>query len=131
MVDRHGTTLLVRNSLFARVRLAAFGRTDKLGDLDSDWGWRQLVWQQALDAYFEVHTEILLDADARSTAYLSIDESDEKSAHVWHVHQIFSDPEGDHDFGIWADVDLDATQQEGSTIFTNYRVGFFEDVQSR
>ncbi|KRN55403.1 DEAD DEAH box helicase [Atopobium minutum] len=131
VVDRHGTTLLVRNSLFARVRLAAFGRTDKLGDLDSDWGWRQLVWQQALDAYFEVHTEILLDADARSTAYLSIDESDEKSAHVWHVHQIFSDPKGDHDFGIWADVDLDATQQEGSTIFTNYRVGFFEDVQSR
>ena len=128
VADRRGTTLLVRNALFARVRLAAFGRTDKLGELDADWGWREAVWQHALDAYFEVYADILLDADARSAAFVQIDESDEKSMHVWHVHQIFSDPEADHAFGIWADVDLDATQEEGSPVFTNYRVGFFEDV---
>ena len=129
VADRHGTTLLVRNALFARVRLAAFGRADKLGELDAEWGWREVVWQRALDTYFEAHEDIVLDADARSAAYLQINESDEKTRHVWHVHQIFSDPEGDHDFGIWADVDLDATQEEGTAIFTNYRVGFFEDVQ--
>ncbi|MDY2788871.1 MAG: glucose PTS transporter subunit IIA [Atopobium sp.] len=128
VADRRGTTLLVRNALFARVRLAAFGHTDKLGELDADWGWREAVWQHALDAYFEVYADILLDADARSAAFVQIDESDEKSMHVWHVHQIFSDPEADHAFGIWADVDLDATQEEGSPVFTNYRVGFFEDV---
>ncbi|WP_084522294.1 glucose PTS transporter subunit IIA [Atopobium fossor] len=129
VVDRRGTTLLVRNALFARVRLAAFGRTDKLGELDTDWGWREAIWQHALDTYFEAHDDILLDADARSVAYLQIDESDEKTKRVWHVHQIFSDPKDDHDFGIWADVDLDATQEEATAIFTNYRVGFFEDVQ--
>ena len=47
---------------------------------------------------------------------------------MWHVRQIFSDPEGDHDFGIMADVDLDATQQEGEVVFENYHVGFVEDL---
>lgn len=47
----------------------------------------------------------------------SIDESDEKTAHVWHVHQIFADEDGDHDFGIMGDVDLDATQDGGEVIF--------------
>lgn len=58
----------------------------------------------------------------------SIDESDEKTAHVWHVHQIFADEDGDHDFGIMGDVDLDATQDGGEVIFKNYRVGFIEGM---
>ena len=82
----------------------------------------------ALEGYAEEHDEILLDADARSNAFFSVDERDEKARHVWHVHQIFSDPEGDHDFGIMADVDLDATQQEGEVVFENYHVGFVEDL---
>ncbi len=35
---------------------------------------------------------------------------------------------GDGDFRIEADVDLDATQEEGEVIFKNYRVGFVEDL---
>ena len=49
--DRRGLTLLVRNALFARVRLAALGKVEELGDLDADWGYRSVVWQQALDAF--------------------------------------------------------------------------------
>ncbi|MCH4053459.1 MAG: DUF3516 domain-containing protein [Atopobiaceae bacterium] len=126
--DRHGLTLLVRNALFARVRLAALGRTAELGALDADWGWREAAWQQALDAYHDAHEEVLLDADARSAAYLDIDEADEDATHVWHVHQAFRDEDDDRDFGIWADVDLDATQEEGTAVFKSYRVGFFEDA---
>ena len=60
------------------------------------------------------------------------DESDEKrpredGGHVWHVHQVFRDSDDDRDFGIWADVDLDATQEEGAVVFANYRVGFVDD----
>ncbi len=125
--DRRGLTLLVRNALFARVRLAAHEATDELGKLDAEWGWRAPVWRRALDRFFEEHEEILLDADARSAAYLSIDEKDEKSAHVWHVHQTFRDSDDDRDFGIWGDVDLDATQDEGAVVFSAYRVGFVDD----
>ena len=125
--DRRGLTLLVRNALFARVRLAAHGRADELGKLDAEWGWRMPVWQQALERLFEAHEEILLDGDAHSAAYFSIDETDERSAHVWHVHQVFRDSDDDRDFGIWGDVDLDATQDEGAVVFSSYRAGFVDD----
>ena len=125
--DRRGLTLLVRNALFARVRLAAFGDVEALGKLDGEWGWRAPVWQRALDRFYEEHEGIVLDGDARSTAYYTIDESDERSAHVWHVHQVFRDSDDDRDFGIWADVDLDATQDEGAVVFSGYRVGFVDD----
>lgn len=125
--DRRGLTLLVRNALFARVRLAAFGSVDELGKLDGEWGWRAPVWQRALDRFYEEHDEIVLDGDARSAAYYSIDESDERGAHVWHVHQVFRDSDDDRDFGIWGDVDLDATQDEGAVVFSSYRVGFVDD----
>ena len=128
VADRRGVTLLVRNALFRRVTLAARDHADQLGDLDADFGMTEARWQRALDAYHEEHEEILTDGDARSTAMFSIDESDEQAAHVWHVHQIFADESADHDFGIMADLDLDATQEEGEAVFKNYRVGFIEDL---
>ena len=38
VADRHGMEVMVRNALFARVRLAALDRTRELGNLDEDWG---------------------------------------------------------------------------------------------
>lgn len=126
--DRRGLTVLVRNALFARVRLASMQRVAELGRMDADWGFSERRWREALEAYFEVHAEIAVDADARSTAYFAVDESPEKERHAWRVRQIFSDPEGDHDFAIAAEVDIDATQETGEAVFKNYRVGFTEDI---
>ncbi|WP_165053255.1 MULTISPECIES: RNA helicase [unclassified Adlercreutzia] len=129
--DRRGLAVLVRNALFARVRLAAADKAAELGRLDAEWGFGERRWSDALDAYYEAHDEVLTDADARSAAFLVIDEADEKAAHVWHVHQTFSDEAGDRDFGIMADVDLDATQEQGEVVFKNYRAGFIEDLLER
>lgn len=133
VADRRGMTLLVRNALFRRVSLAARERADELGELDEAWGMGELRWRRALEAFFEAHEELLVDGDARSTAFFTIDESDElkpaaEGGHMWHVHQIFHDSDGDHDFGIMADVDLDATQEESEAVFKNYRVGFIEEL---
>ena len=126
--NRRAVTLLVRNALFARVRLAAHDDARALGELDEQWGWRYPRWRTALDAYYDEHEEILLDADARSTSFFEVDESDERSAHVWHVKQMFHDVEGYRDYGIYADVDLDATQTEGEAVFSRYSVGFVEEL---
>lgn len=133
VADRRGMALLVRNALFRRVNLAARERADELGELDEAWGMGEIRWRRALEAFFEAHEELLVDGDARSTAFFTIDESDElkpaaEGGHVWHVHQIFHDSDGDHDFGIMADVDLDATQEESEAVFKNYRVGFIEEL---
>lgn len=128
VADRRGMTLMVRNTLFQRVRLAALDRADALGDLDVDWGFGESRWARVLDAFYEAHEDLLIDADARSAAFLEIDESDEQTDHVWHVHQAFHDSDGDHDFGIMADVDLDATQDGDGIVFKNYRAGVIEDL---
>ena len=126
--DRRGLTVLVRNALFSRVRMAAHRDTAGLGEADGDWGLGERAWMQALDEYYEEHEEVLLDADARSKAYLMLDETDEEELHVWHVRQIFHDESGDNDFAIVADVDLDATQEGDGVVFVNYRVGFADEL---
>ena len=83
----------------------------------------ELTWEERLRAVKELGFDYL---------EISIDEKDERApreegGHVWHVHQVFRDSDDDHDFGIWADVDLDATQEEGAVVFTHYRVGFVDD----
>ena len=130
--DRRALRLLVRNALFSRVRAAATGDMERLGELDGEWGWRAQRWSHMLEAYFEVHEEILLDGDARSADLLQIDESDEHGdadgRHVWHVRQMFLDEDGERDFGLSGDVDLDRTQEEGEVCFLRYQVGFIEDL---
>ncbi len=128
VADRRGLRVLVRNALFARVRLAAQGRAGDLGRLDGEWGFGERRWQDALDAYFDAHETIGIDADARSAAYLEIDESPERAERLWRVRQVFADEAGDRDFQIVAAVDLDATQEAGEAVFRDYRVGFIEDL---
>ena len=126
VADRRGLRLLVRNALFARVRLMAHDRADELGTLDADWGYGERKWRSVLNDYYDAHEEVLLTADARSAAYVDIDESDEQEELVWHVRQIICDEDADHDFRITADVDLVATQDGGEVIFKNYKAAFFD-----
>ena len=126
--DRRGMTLMVRNALFQRVRLAAQDKAAELGALDEEWGYGEFRWNRVLDAFYRTHDELLVDADARSSAFLTIDDGDELTDHIWHVHQVFHDSDGDHDFGIMADVDLDATQDGDGIVFKSYRVGAIEDL---
>lgn len=126
--DRRAVTLLVRNALWRRVRLIAAHDIQQLGKIDYDWGWDKRRWRDALDAFFKAHDHVVLDADAHSTKFFEIDTSEETSKHLWHVRQTVDDYEGDRDFGIWADVLLDATQDLGAAVFDHYRAGFIEDL---
>ncbi len=128
--DRRALTVLVRNALIRRVDLAAQDRSDALGKADAEFGWPEHRWRASLDAFYDEHEDVLVDADARSMAYLAIDERDEESAGVWHVVQTFKDTDGARDFGIAADVDLAATQDAGEVVFERYRVGFVEDLSA-
>ncbi|HEY2269272.1 MAG TPA: DUF3516 domain-containing protein, partial [Streptosporangiaceae bacterium] len=111
--------VLVRNALFQRVRLAAFGQHEELGALDADSGWDADAWSDALDGYFEVHEEMGFGPDARGPALLMIDQQPGE----WKVRQIFDDPAGDHDWGISAVVDLDASDEAGAAVLRITDVG--------
>jgi hypothetical protein len=103
---------LVRNELFRRVQLAALEDVDALAALDPDFGTDG--WNDALDAYFAEHDEILTGADARSSKLLILTEG----ATEWTARQILDDPAGDHDWGISATVDLTASDEAGEAVVT-------------
>ncbi|MGO8888571.1 MAG: DUF3516 domain-containing protein, partial [Streptosporangiaceae bacterium] len=111
--------VLVRNALFHRVRLAALGPYAELGDLDASCGWDSGAWEDALEAYFEVHDEIGTGPDARGPGLLII----EAQPGRWVLRQIFDDPAGDHDWGISAVVDLAASDEAGSAVLQITDVG--------
>ena len=44
-------------------------------------------------------------------------------ARLWRVRQIFDDPAGDHDWGVDAEVDLEASDEAGEAVVRVLAVG--------
>jgi Superfamily II RNA helicase len=99
--------VLVRNAMFRLVELAALEKEEELAELAPD-----IDWTAALDAYYAEHDEILTGPDARGPNMLLI----ETEPGLWRVRQIIDDPEGDHDWGISAEVDLQTSDEEGRAV---------------
>lgn len=104
--------ILVRNELFRRVQLAAREDVEALAALDPAFG--EDGWNDALDAYFAEHDDILTGSDARSSKLLLLTEGQA----TWTVRQILDDPAGDHDWGISATIDLAASDEAGEAVVT-------------
>ena len=102
--------VLVRNAMFRRVELAALRRWDLLGELDAGDGWNADAWADALEPYFETYDAIGVGPDARGPALLMIEQGRER----WTVRQLLDDPDGDHDWGISAEIDLAASDETGA-----------------
>ncbi|HEX2174514.1 MAG TPA: DUF3516 domain-containing protein [Nocardioidaceae bacterium] len=117
--NRRAFRVLVRNALFRRVELAALRRYDELGDLDADAGWDIDRWTQAMQGYYAEYADLGTGPDARGPQLLLIEEGSER----WQVRQIFDDPEGDHDWGIGAEVDLPASDEAGEAVVRILDVG--------
>lgn len=113
--------VLVRNAMFRRVELAALDRVEELGEMDADSGWDVDAWGEAMDAYWEEYDELGTGPDARGPKLLQIQEDAEHG--LWKVRQTFADPNGDHDWGISAEVDLAASDEEGRAVVRVTDVG--------
>jgi superfamily II RNA helicase len=115
--------VLVRNALFRRVELAALGRYEELAELDGDSGWDADAWGDAVEPYFDQYDELGTGPDARGPALLIIDQSPAREQGIWKLRQIFDDPAGDHDWGISAEADLDASDDAGTAVLRITSVG--------
>src|SRR5690606_33169542 len=104
-----GFTVMVRNALFRRIELAARGAYVELGELDGADGWNATRWREAVEDYFDEYDHLGTGPQARAAAMLVI----EKGRETWSVRQIFDDPDGDHDWGIRAEIDLAASDEAG------------------
>ncbi len=112
-------TIMVRNALFRRVELLSLGRFDTLGELDGAGGWDAERWREAIDPYWDEYESLAVGATARSAALIGID----RGATTWTVRQTFDDPAGDRDWGISAEIDLEASDEVGEPVLTITDVG--------
>ncbi|KUI28899.1 DEAD/DEAH box helicase [Mycobacterium sp. IS-1742] len=110
--NQRAFTAMVRNALFRRVELFARRRWADLGELDAGSGWTAQRWAEVGDAYFAEHDDVGTGADARGPALLIFD----RRPALWRVRQILDDPAGDRDWGFDVEVDLEASDEEGSAV---------------
>ncbi|AXK31956.1 DUF3516 domain-containing protein [Streptomyces armeniacus] len=113
--------VLVRNAMFRRVELAALDKVGELGELDGESGWDADAWGDAMDAYWDEYDDLGTGPDARGPRLLQIEEVPEDR--LWRVRQTFADPNGDHDWGISAEVDLTASDEEARAVVKVTGVG--------
>ncbi|HEY8534509.1 MAG TPA: DUF3516 domain-containing protein [Micromonospora sp.] len=111
--------VLVRNAMFRRVELAALRRYDELGEMDAESGWDAERWAEAMERYFAEYDSLGTGPDARGPALFMVEQGRDR----WTVRQIFDDPEGDHDWGISAEVDLRASDEAGTAVIRVLDVG--------
>ena len=120
--DRRGLIVLIRNAMFRRVQLMDLDRPDELGALDKAWHYDVHTWEDVLDDFYDEHEYVNTDAEARGGEYFVLDTRHEQDRHEWTVRQIIDDSDGDHDWAITGTVNLDATQESGEVVFTDYSV---------
>jgi hypothetical protein len=122
LTDTAAFGVMVRNAMWRRVELCARDDLDGLMRLERDAADRtdppaevtmtRSRWDDALEAYYAEHDSIATDGDARGPKMLTI----ERTGQLWKAVQTIADPEGDHDWVIEAEVDLEATDASGEAV---------------
>ncbi|MGP9693230.1 DEAD/DEAH box helicase [Brachybacterium sp. AOP25-B2-12] len=110
---------MVRAAMWQRVEHFAFEREARLAELDGASGWDRARWATAMDAYYDTYDNVGIDGLARSPQLLQITEESK----VWRIRQALDDPEGNHDWGIEAELDLEATDEAGEPVLAITHVG--------
>ncbi|HHU11460.1 MAG TPA: DUF3516 domain-containing protein [Intrasporangiaceae bacterium] len=126
--------VMVRNAMWRRVELVAADAWEALGDLESQIAalpeppleplLTREDWDRACGRYYDDHDEVVLDADARGPDRWHIGGLDPGTAHLpaapgarlWQVRQTVSDPDGDLDWVIEAECDLDSSDTVGEPV---------------
>lgn len=107
--------VMVRNAMFQKVQLASrddFGRLAALEGGERPT-MRAHLWEEALGKYWDEHEELDAGPEARSPELFVVDTANPR---LWSVRQIINDPEGNHDWAIVAEVDLDASDVAGEPV---------------
>jgi hypothetical protein len=74
----------------------------------------------ALEQYFAEHDQIGTGPDARGPSLLMMDPGGRR------VRQVLDDPDGDHDWSIDAEIDLEASDEAGEAVLKIIRFGPIE-----
>jgi hypothetical protein len=129
-------TVMIRNAMFQKVRLAARDATVELAQLEAAAAaltdpptkvtMTADAWETALGDYWDEYDSMEAGPVARSPQLLMIDENPADAAapaRVWTVRQIIEDPDANRDFAIVATVDLDGSDAAGEPVICTTSFG--------
>ncbi|MGO3293834.1 MAG: DEAD/DEAH box helicase [Brachybacterium alimentarium] len=114
---------MIRAAMWQRVEHFAFEREARLAELDGASGWDRARWAEAMDEYYDTYDDVGIDGPARSPQLLQITEESK----LWRIRQVLSDPDGNHDWAIEAELDLEATDEAGEPVLAITHVGDIAD----
>ncbi len=104
--------VMVRNAAFHHVELLARRDFAGLGDLDGTTGWDAARWKTASADYFAEHDSVGLGGDARSSGLFHLQANGRK----WQITQTLDDPDGNRDWVLRLEADLDASDVVGEAV---------------
>ena len=109
---------VVRTAAFGWVSLLARRAYQTLGERT---GVASYEIAGAMAPYWATYPELGTDTDARSAKFFTLVETPE----TWTIWQRFADPEGDHEWGFTATVDIAAAMDEGAPALRFVSLGRF------
>ncbi|MDH3705019.1 MAG: DUF3516 domain-containing protein, partial [Acidimicrobiia bacterium] len=101
--------VMIRNELFRWVTLLSRRAYAALAEAT---GRSEQELADAAAPYWDTYDQVVLDADARNVANVLIDDVRDP----WRVVQVITDPDGDCEWRITADVDLAASREAGEPV---------------
>lgn len=116
--DEKAFLVLVRNELFRLLRALAskdFETAAALASGDPEDTWTPDRVEQALAPYLAEHASIRTDPAARDPKKTLVEKSDDGA--IWRVQQIITDPDGDDDWVLAGDIDLERSARAARPVF--------------
>src|SRR5690625_7043356 len=82
-----------------------------------------------MDEYYDAYDDVGIDGLARSPQLLQITEE----SRIWRIRQVLADPDGNHDWAIEAELDVEATDEAGEPVLaiTHRSEEHTSELQSR
>lgn len=142
--NTHALRVAVRNAMFYRIELLDREDYAQLQSLDGASGWDAERWADAIEPYFDEYDFLGTDQHARSSNFFSILEdpsfpdllqagmdADEASnllethhsARIWLALQVLDSGDDAAAWGLWALIDLDASDEANSLVIRPIRLG--------
>ncbi len=113
--------VMLRNAMFRVVQLIARRRWIDLDELELDPTAEE--WAQAFAPFFDEYGELLTGPEARGPQMFSATETvDEDGEPTWRLRQTLADPDGDHGWALVAEVDMEASEEEGDVVLASLSV---------
>jgi superfamily II RNA helicase len=119
-------TALIRAEIFQVLRALAARRFEAAAELLPPWTASAL--EAALEPWWEEHTRILLDPEARNHKHTYVTADEDKG--LWTVAQVLVDPDGLNDWQCVFTVDKAVAREEGRPILQLQALGPIADTAS-